>query len=129
MDVSATAKNKWGKTGKAALITEQVVINEGFEHPFTQPMEEWVKKNAKTLVNSVHGADIKRYGLCAIQKTWSTQECAITMESAHSRDTSAGLDLGATGAGKIGGSGSSLAKANIEGWSTYKADEVCSPKP
>jgi hypothetical protein len=129
MDVSATAKNKWGKTGKAALITEQVVINEGFENPFTQPMEEWVKKNAKALVSSPHGADIKEYGLWAIQKTWSTQECAITMESAHSRDTSAGLDLGATGVGKIGGSGSSLAKANIEGWSTYKADEVCSPKP
>ncbi|GFF96650.1 hypothetical protein IFM47457_10988 [Aspergillus lentulus] len=123
MDVSANAKNKWGKTGKAALITEQVVINEGFENPFTQPMEEWVKTNAKALVSSIHGADIKRYGLWAIQKTWSTPECAITMESAHSRDTSAGLDLGATGVGKIGGSGSSLAKANVEGWSTYKADE------
>jgi hypothetical protein len=129
IDVSANAKNKWGKTGKAALITEQVVISEGFEGAYIGPIEEWVKKNAKALVNSEYGADIKEYGLWAIKKTWSTQECAIKMQSAHSRDTSAGLDLGATGVGKIGGSGSSLAKANIEGWSTYKANEVCSPKP
>ncbi|GIK01981.1 hypothetical protein Aspvir_006024 [Aspergillus viridinutans] len=121
VDVSANAKNKWGKTGKAALITGQVVVNESFKGPYTKPIEEWVKKNAKALVESDYGADIKKYGLWAIQKTWSTQECAVTMQSAHNRDTSAGLDLGATGVGKIGGSGSSLVKGNIEGWSTYKA--------
>ncbi|KAF7181206.1 hypothetical protein CNMCM7691_000335 [Aspergillus felis] len=121
MDVSANAKNKWGKTGKAALITGQVVVNESFKSPYTKPIEEWVKKNAKALVDSDYGTDIKEYGLWAIQKTWSTQECAITMESAHNRDTSAGLDLGATGVGKIGGSGSSLVKRNIEGWTTYEA--------
>ncbi|GIJ84873.1 hypothetical protein Asppvi_003724 [Aspergillus pseudoviridinutans] len=121
MDVSANAKNKWGKTGKAALITGQVVVSESFKDPYTKPIEEWVKKNAKALVDSDYGADIKEYGLWAIQKTWSTQECAVTMQSAHNRDTSAGLDLGATGVGKIGGSGSSLVKGNIEGWTTYKA--------
>lgn len=129
VDVSTSAKNKWGKTGKAALITDQVVVNESFKAPFSKPIQEWVKKNAKALVNSDWGADIKDYGLWAIQKTWSTQECAITMESAHSRDTSAGLDVGATGVGKVGGSGSSLAKGNSEGWTTYKATEVCTLLP
>ncbi|EAW23654.1 uncharacterized protein NFIA_023650 [Aspergillus fischeri NRRL 181] len=109
--------------GSTGLDQPLQLIDEGFEHPYTQLLEEWVKETAKALVSSVHGADIKEYGLWAIQKTWSTQECAIAMPSAHSRDSSAGLALAATGVGKIGGSGSSLAKANIEGWSTYKADE------
>jgi len=123
VDVSAEAKNKWGKTGKAALITTSMVKNEKFKPPFSTPIQRWVKKNAKALVNSDWGADIKQYGLWAIQTTWSTQECAITMKSAHSRDISAGLDIGATGVAKMGASGSSLAKLESEGWTTYEATE------
>ena len=130
VDVSAEAKNKWGKTGKAALVTDDsVVVNEFLKAPCRTPIQDWVKKNAKALVKSEWSDDIKEYGLWAIQKTWSTQECAITMESAHSRDTSAGLDVGATGIGKIGGSGSSLSKANSKGWTTYKATEVGTTSP
>ncbi|KAJ5759210.1 hypothetical protein N7520_006366 [Penicillium odoratum] len=124
VDVSAEAKNKWGKTGKAALITDDsVVVNEFLKAPCRDVITDWVKQNAQTLVKGPWGSYIKDYGLWAIKKTWSTQECAITMTSAHNRDTSAGIDVGATGIGKVGTSGSSTSKSNNEGWTTYKASE------
>ncbi|KAJ5691881.1 hypothetical protein N7462_001304 [Penicillium macrosclerotiorum] len=123
VDVSANAKNKSSTTGKAALITTGIVKNERFSGPVGPYIGGWVKKNAKTLVNGDFGDYIKEYGLWAIHTTWSTSECAITMTSGHSRDTSAGLDVGATGMGKVGASGSSLQKLEAEGWRTYKAEE------
>lgn len=126
VDVSAEAKNKWGQTGQAALITdESVVLNEFLQTPCRDVITDWVKDNAQTLVKSREwGSYIKDYGLWAIKKTWSTQECAIKMMSAHNRDTSGGFDVGATGMGKVGTNGSSSSKSNNENWSTYKAEEV-----
>lgn len=124
VDVEANAKNKSGSTGKAALITTEVVKNRKFTGQAGPSIAAWVKENAKTLVKSKYGDYIKQYGLWAIHTTWSTRECAITMESAHSRDTSAGLDVGATGVGKLGASGSSLKKLESKGWRTYEAKEA-----
>ncbi|KAJ5914862.1 hypothetical protein N7504_003745 [Penicillium tannophilum] len=105
IDVSAEAKNKWGKTGKAALITDDsVVVNEWLKAPCRDIITDWVEKNAKELVKG----------------EW---KCAITMESAHSRDTSGGFDVGATGIAKVGTNASSNSKTNSEGWRTYKATE------
>ncbi|KAJ5116911.1 hypothetical protein N7456_001259 [Penicillium angulare] len=123
VDVSAEAKNKWGQTGKAALIAEHVVIHERFRGPWGTPLKNWVKKNAKALVNSPWNEEIKKYGVWAINKTWSTQECKITMDSAHSRDTSGGFDVGATGVAKGGVNGSSESKSENQGWTTFKASE------
>lgn len=128
IDVSAEAKNKWGKTGKAALVAEGAVMNEKFRLFSRGPLADWVKANAKTLVNGPHRREIEEYGLWAISKTWSTQECKITMESAHDRNTSGGLKVGATGVANGGGSGSSSVKTNSEGWTVYKASEVCITK-
>jgi hypothetical protein len=124
VDVSANAKNKSGSTGKAALITTGVVKNQRFVDAPGPTMAQWVKDNAKTLVKSKYGGYIKDYGLWAIHTTWSTQECAITMDSAHSRDTSAGVDVGGTGLGKVGASGSSMKKLESKGWRTFEAKEV-----
>lgn len=124
VDVSANAKNKVGSTGKAALITTEVVKNERFAGAPGPSIAGWVKDNAKALVKSDYGDDIKDYGLWAIHTTWSTPECAITMESGHSRDTSAGAEVGATGVAKVGASGSSLKKLESKGWKTYEATEV-----
>ncbi|KAJ5526291.1 hypothetical protein N7494_012941 [Penicillium frequentans] len=124
IDVSAEAKNKWGQTGKAALITDDsVVVNEWLKAPCRDIITDWVEKNAKELVKGEWSTYIKDFGLWAIKKTWSTQECAITMESAHSRDTSGGFDVGATGIAKVGTNASSNSKTNSEGWRTYKATE------
>ncbi|KAJ6013230.1 hypothetical protein N7540_007821 [Penicillium herquei] len=123
VDVSAEAKNKWGQTGKAALIAEHVVIHERFRGPWGTPLKNWVKKNAKALVNSPWNEEIRKYGLWAINKTWSTQECKITMDSAHNRDTSGGFDVGATGVAKGGVNASSEAKNESQGWTTFKASE------
>ncbi|KAJ5261104.1 hypothetical protein N7478_011699 [Penicillium angulare] len=123
VDVSAEAKNKWGQTGKAALIAEHVIIHERFRGPWGTPLTNWVKKNAKALVNSAWNEEIKKYGLWAINKTWSTQECKITMDSAHNRDTSGGFDVGATGVAKGGVNGSSESKSENQGWTTFKASE------
>ncbi|KAH1320393.1 hypothetical protein KXW65_005949 [Aspergillus fumigatus] len=92
-----------GKTGKAMLIADQVVVNEGFEGPSTGPIEEWVKKNAKALMTSDYGPISK------------STDCGPEYQC--------GFGSGATGVGKIGGSGSSLAKATIEGLSMYKVTE------
>lgn len=77
------------------LIADQVVVNEGFEGPSTGPIEEWVKKNAKALMTSDYGP-ISKSTDCGVskkkKKKGPTQECAITIQSAHSRNTSAGLD-------------------------------------
>jgi hypothetical protein len=124
VDVSINAKNKSGSTGKAALITTSVVKNERFAGGAGPSIAAWVKENAKALVKSKYGDDIKDYGLWAIHTTWSTPECAITMKSGYSRDTSAGMDVGGTGVGKIGASGSSLKRLESEGWRTYEAKEV-----
>ncbi|KAJ5671699.1 hypothetical protein N7507_000826 [Penicillium longicatenatum] len=122
IDVSAEAKNKWGNTGKAALITDDsVVVNEWLNTPCRDIITEWVEKNAKTLASGEWRSYIKDYGLWAIKKTWATQECAITMRSAHNRDTSGGFDVGATGIAKVGTNGSSTSKSNNEGWRKYKA--------
>ena len=125
VDVSAEAKNKWGQTGKAALIAEHVVIHERFRGPWGTPLKNWVKKNAKALVNSAWHEEIKTNGLWAINKTWSTDECKITMDSAHNRDTSGGFDVGATGVAKGGVNASSEAKSESQGWTTFKSSEVC----
>lgn len=125
IDVSAEAKNKWGQTGKAALITDDsVVVNEWLKSPCRNIITDWVEKNAKKLVKGEWGSEIKDFGLWAIKKTWSTQECAIKMTSAHSRDTSGGFDVGATGIAKVGTNASSASKSNNEGWRTYKATDV-----
>ncbi|KAJ6095654.1 hypothetical protein N7486_006400 [Penicillium sp. IBT 16267x] len=125
IDVSAEAKNKWGQTGKAALITDDsVIVNEWLKAPCRDIITDWVEKNAKDLVNGEWGSYIKDFGLWSIKKTWSTQECAIKMTSAHSRDTSAGFDVGATGIAKVGTNGSSNSKSNNKGWRTYKATEA-----
>ena len=125
IDVSAEAKNKWGKTGKAALVAEDVVVNEKFRSYPRGPLETWVKANAKALVKGDYRKEIAEFGLWAISKTWSTKECKINMESAHNRDTSGGLNVGATGIAKGGASGSSSVKTNSEGWTVYTASEVC----
>lgn len=124
VDVSAEAKNKWGQTGKAALVAEHVVIHEKFRTPWGKPLAMWVKANAKALVNGPWEEEIKSCGLWAINKTWSTQECKITMDSAHNRDTSAGIDAGATGIAKGGINGSSSVKSDNQGWTSFKASEV-----
>ncbi|KAJ5726598.1 uncharacterized protein N7483_007955 [Penicillium malachiteum] len=123
VDVSAEAKNKWGQTGKAALIAEHVIIHERFRGPWGTPLKNWVKQNAKALVNSPWNEEIKKFGLWAINKTWSTQECKITMDSAYNRDTSGGFDVGATGVAKGGVNASSEAKNENQGWTTFKASE------
>ena len=125
IDVSAEAKNKWGQTGKAALVAEDVVVNEKFRSYPTGPLETWVKANAKTLVKGDYRTEIAQFGLWAISKTWSTKECKINMQSAHNRDTSGGLNIGATGIAKGGASGSTSVKSNSDGWTVYTASEVC----
>lgn len=126
IDVSAEAKNKWGQTGKAALIAEKVVIQEKYRGPWETSIVRWVKANAKAIAgkDSPWCLDVKRYGLWAINKTWATEECKITMDSAHSRDTSGGFDIGATGIAKGGIDGSSSIKSDNQGWTTFKASEV-----
>ncbi|KAL3470377.1 hypothetical protein BJX99DRAFT_239683 [Aspergillus californicus] len=123
VDVSGQAKNKSSSTGKAALITESVVKYEKFKAPFQTPIQAWVKENARALVQSDYSAEIREFGLWAIQATWVTQECAITMTSGKSRDTNVGLDVGVTGIGKAGAGAGSIAKSNNEGWTTYQATE------
>ncbi|KAJ6130972.1 hypothetical protein N7523_001432 [Penicillium sp. IBT 18751x] len=123
IDASAEAKNKSGKTGKAALITKNVIVEEKFRRMPRGPIEDWIKANAKTLVKGPYRREIADFGLWAISKTWSTDECKITMESAHHRDTSGGLNIGATGIAKGGANASSSAKTNSEGWTTYTASE------
>lgn len=125
VDVSAEAKNKWGKTGKAALITKNIIFEEGFEDAPTGPVHDWIKANAKALTKGKWRMEIADHGLWIISRTWSTNECQIKMESAHSRDTSGGFSVGATGIAKGGANASSSAKSNSEGWTTYTASEVC----
>ncbi|KAF9077236.1 hypothetical protein BDP27DRAFT_1357362 [Rhodocollybia butyracea] len=124
IDVAAEAKNKWGKTGKAALITNNLIVEEKFRRSPRGPIEDWIKANAKALVKGEYRKEIADYGLWAISKTWSTDECQIKMESAHSRDSSGGLNVGATGIAKGGANASSSVKSNSEGWTTYKASEA-----
>ncbi|CAG8384069.1 unnamed protein product [Penicillium salamii] len=123
VDVSAEAKNKWGQTGKAALFAEEAVINQKYSGAWKSPIADWVKANAKALVNSPWKGDLKENGLWAINKTWSTQECKITMDSAHHRDTSGGFKVGATGVAEGGLSGSSAVKGDSAGWTTFTASE------
>ncbi|CAP91543.1 hypothetical protein E8E15_011562 [Penicillium rubens] len=123
VDVSAEAKNKSGSSGQAALITESAVRHETLEAPFQGPIQKWVEKNAKALVDSDYGEDVATYGLWAIQAAWVTKECAITLNSAKNREANLGFDVGATGLGKVGASGGSLAKLEQKGWTAYEAKE------
>ncbi|KAF9077238.1 hypothetical protein BDP27DRAFT_1441959 [Rhodocollybia butyracea] len=124
VDFAAKGKNKWGKTGKAALITNNHVVEDKFWRSPRGPIQDWIKANGKALVRSKYRCEIADHGLWAISKTWSTDECQIKMESAHSRDASGGLKVGSTGIAKGGVSASSLVKSNSEGWTTYKASET-----
>lgn len=124
IDVSAEAKNKWGKTGKAALITKNIIVEDSFAQLPRATIGDWIKANAKAIVQSQYREEIAEYGLWVISRTWSTDECQIKMESAHSRDTSGGLNVGATGIAKGGASASTSMKSNSEGWATYTASEV-----
>ncbi|RJE19948.1 hypothetical protein PHISCL_07712 [Aspergillus sclerotialis] len=123
VDVSSEGKYKKGSMKKAALVTGHLVKHQKYKPPFGHPIGDWIKTNGNTLAKGDWRKDIEKYGLWAIQETWVTPECAITMTSDSSRDFNLGLDVGATGFGKLGAGGSSLAKLKSEGWSTYEAKE------
>ncbi|KAL6229366.1 hypothetical protein BDW75DRAFT_245798 [Aspergillus navahoensis] len=93
VDISGEGKYKTSSTAKAALITGSVVKHEKFKSPFGPPIQAWVKDNGNRLVKGDFGEDIGKYGLWAIQATWITQECAITMTSGRSHDINLGLAL------------------------------------
>ena len=124
VDVSSEGKYKKGSARKAALVAGHVVKHQKYNGPFGTPIANWVKKNGDTLVKGDWGRYIQEFGLWAIQEAWVTPECAIIMSSDNNHDFSLGLDVGATGFGKLGAGGSSLAKLKSEGWSTYEAKEV-----
>jgi hypothetical protein len=124
VDVSATGKNKSTSDKKAALVTGSLVKWERLVSPVHLTVQSWVVANARALVASDFGEDIKKYGLVAVQSTWVTPECAITLTTDKSRDFNVGLEVGATGFGKAGAGGSTLQKLKSEGWSTYESKEV-----
>jgi hypothetical protein len=124
IDVGANAKNKTGKSNKANLVTGSVVKHERLQAPFKSSVKDWIKENAKDLVQGDYSEDIKEHGVWVVRATYVTQECAITMDSARSQEFGLGGEVGATGIGKLGASGSSLAKFKGAGWSTYTASEV-----
>ncbi|RJE21435.1 hypothetical protein PHISCL_06216 [Aspergillus sclerotialis] len=123
VDVSAEAKNKWGKTGKAALITGDIVVNDGIVPCGSNAFKKWANDNAEKLRKGNYGAEINQFGLWLISKTFSTRKCNIKLESAHNRDSSGGLNVGATGVAKGGASGSSAVKSNSETGTEYDTTE------
>ncbi|KAE8424001.1 hypothetical protein BDV36DRAFT_290098 [Aspergillus pseudocaelatus] len=123
VEAEANASNKRGSSGTAALVTTEAVQNQRLEGGSGRLISDWVKKNGKILMKSNYGDEIRDYGLWVIHTTWSTPECAIKMNSAFHRNTSAGLGVGATDVGKIGGSGSSLKKLESKGWKSFQATE------
>ncbi|KAE8345556.1 hypothetical protein BDV24DRAFT_108506 [Aspergillus arachidicola] len=123
VEAEVNVSNERGSSGTAALLTPEPVKNQRLEGGSSSLIRDWVKKNGKLLMKSRYGDEIRDYGLWVIHTTWSTPECAIKMESAFHRNTSAGLDVGATDVGKIGGSGSSLKKLESKGWKSYQATE------
>ncbi|KAB8226368.1 hypothetical protein BDV33DRAFT_226864 [Aspergillus novoparasiticus] len=123
VEAEVNASNKRGSSGTAALLTPEPVKNQRLEGGSNSLISDWVKKNGKLLMKSRYGDEIRDYGLWVIHTTWSTPECAIKMDSAFHRNTSAGLDVGATDVGTIGGSGSSLKKLESKGWKSFQAKE------
>ncbi|KAB8277392.1 hypothetical protein BDV30DRAFT_223557 [Aspergillus minisclerotigenes] len=123
VEAEANASNKRGSSGTAALVTPEPVKCQRLEGGSSSLITKWVKKNGKLLMKSRYGDEIRDYGLWVIHTTWSTPECAIKMESAFHRNTSAGLDVGATDVGTIGGNGSSLKKLESKGWKSFQAKE------
>lgn len=128
IDVGGNAKSKTGKSNTANLVTGSVVKHERLQAPFKISVKDWINDNAKALVRGDYSDDIKEHGVWVIRATYVTQECAITIDSARSQEYALGGELGATGLGKLGAGGSSLAKFKGAGWSTYTASEIISHK-
>jgi hypothetical protein len=124
VDVGGKAKTKRGSTMKAELVTGSVVKHERLKAPFNSIIQSWIKNNAKELVQGIHGVDVRKYGVWAIRAVYVTPECAITMDSGKNSEISLGATVGATGIGKLGTEGSTLAKLKNAGWTTYSEEEV-----
>ncbi|QMW48373.1 hypothetical protein G4B11_011891 [Aspergillus flavus] len=123
VEAEVNVSNERGSSGTAALLTPEPVKNQRLEGGSSRLISDWVKKNGKLLMKSRYGDEIRDYGLWVIHTTWSTPECAIKLKSAFHRNTSAGLDVGATDVGTIGGNGSSLKKLESKGWKSFQAKE------
>ncbi|OGE54780.1 hypothetical protein PENARI_c005G00614 [Penicillium arizonense] len=123
VDVGGKAKTKRGSTMKAELVTGSVVKHERLKAPFNSIIQSWIKNNAKELVQGIHGVDVRKYGVWAIRAVYVTPECAITMDSGKNSEISLGATVGATGIGKLGTEGSTLAKFKNAGWTTYSEEE------
>jgi hypothetical protein len=128
LDAGIKAENKNTADKKAAIITDEVVKRERFVTRNNVFIAQWVKENAKKLVNSAWGDKISKLGLHAVHTTYVTSQCAITMTTDKSRNMDLGLDLGATGIAKLGAGGTSLQKLKGEGWTTHESKEVISTK-
>lgn len=125
VDLSADAKNKWGKTGMAALVTGDVVVNDGVDVPGANAFKNWANANAEALRKGNFGSEVNDCGLWLITKTYSTRKCSTKLQSAHHRDTGGGVGAGATGIAKGGANGSSAVKSNSNGGTDIDATEVC----
>ena len=124
VDVSVEGKHKTSSSKKAALVAKSAVMKKRYKPPFDPRVQPWVNENAKVLMEGDWARYIKANGLWAIQSTWVTDECAIKMTNKTDNSLEAGLDVAATGIGKVGGGGGTFDKLENEGWTTYKSNGV-----
>ena len=101
LPVDASLRVEYGATSDtgAVLITAAPVTRNGYL--YHSPFQEWVKLNARALLNGPLSADIKENGLFVATQTYATEKVALTAWRNAKSKAYFGFGVGATGLGEL----------------------------
>ena len=122
LPVDASLRIEYGHSsdGGAVLITSSPVTRNGY--CYESPFHEWVQANARALLHSPIGADIKEHGLFVVTQTHATEKVALTAWQRKENKAYFGFGAGATGLGEISPRVQWFTGRSESGWNLHEAE-------
>lgn len=96
------------------------MIRNGYH--YQSPFQEWVKSNARALLNGPLGTDIKENGLFVVTQTYATEKVALTAWKNAESKAYFGFGVGATGLGELSPNVQWYTGHSESGWNVHEAE-------
>ena len=122
LPVDASLRVEYGTSADtgAVLIAAAPVTRNGYH--YQSPFREWVKSNARALLNGPLGPDIKENGLFVVTQTYATQKVALTAWKNAKSTAYFGFGVGATGLGELSPNVQWYTGHSESGWNVHEAE-------
>ena len=122
LPVDASLRVEYGTSADtgAVLITSAPVTRNGYH--YHSPFQNWVKSNARALLNGPLGADIKENGLFVVTQTYATEKVALTAWRTAKSKAYFGFGVGATGLGELSPHVQWYTGRSESGWNVHEAE-------